>query len=151
MNARALLLLFGPDRPDRPRFRVNGAAGDAAAETTGLPLIGHPREAACAAALLRHKCASEAGLPGPAFGDLRGSGVTRRLVRPLAVTQRHEREVQAGGELVPTQTRLNRRSQQTTGSAAKQAPLRTAPLLRRRLVQAPDEADRTLRRRRSTT
>ena len=43
--------------------------------------------------------------------------LTRRLVRPLAVTQRHEREVQAGGELVPTQPRLNRRSHQTTGSA----------------------------------
>jgi len=34
-----------------------------------LPLIGQPRDAACAGALLTHKRASEPGAPGPAFGD----------------------------------------------------------------------------------
>lgn len=64
-----LALLVESENPPRLRSRVNGADGAAAAETTGLVLVSQPRDAACAAALLRHKRASEAGLAGPAFGD----------------------------------------------------------------------------------
>jgi hypothetical protein len=64
-NAQPLPLSSGSAREAGCPYRLNAAAwaGAAAAETAGLPLIRQPRDAAFAAALLRHERGSAAPLP----------------------------------------------------------------------------------------